>query len=103
MKNSGLPTEGASEMGNEVMDLEQLAVYLQRDAREVSKMANRGWLPGQKVSGNWRFHRAEINQWIESQMHAYTEQELTAVEAGLTRDSGQQPLITTLLAETTMA
>ena len=31
-------------MGNEVMDLEQLASYLQRDVREVTKMANRGWL-----------------------------------------------------------
>ncbi len=90
-------------MGNEVMDLEQLASYLQRNVREVSKMASRGWLPGQKVAGNWRFHRAEINQWIESQMHAYTEQELAAVEAGPGRGADQQPLLATLLTEATLA
>ncbi len=33
------------------MDLDQLATYLQRDARELSKLANRGYLPGQKVGG----------------------------------------------------
>jgi PTS system nitrogen regulatory IIA component len=90
-------------MGNEVMDLEQLASYLQRDAREVTKMAARGWLPGQKVGGNWRFHRAEINHWIESQMHAYTEQELSALESGVSRGADPQLLISTLLTEATMA
>src|SRR5213079_519579 len=49
------------------------------------------------------FHRAEINQWIESQMHAYTEQELNALEVGVGRGADQQPLITTLLSEATMA
>ena len=61
------------------MDLQQLAAYLQRDARELSKLANRGYLPGQKVAGHWRFARAEINHWIETQLPAYTEQQLTAV------------------------
>ena len=55
-------------MGNEMMDLEQLASYLQRDVREVSKLASRGHLPGQKVGGQWRFASAEINHWIETQM-----------------------------------
>ena len=67
-------------MSNEMMSLEQLATYLQRDLREVSKLANRGYLPGQKVGGQWRFARAEINHWIETQLHAYTEQELTTLE-----------------------
>ena len=63
-------------MNLEVMDLEQLARYLQRDLREVSRLASRGYLPGRKVGGEWRFSRAEINHWVETQMHAYTEQEL---------------------------
>ena len=90
-------------MGNDIMDLEQLAVYLQRDAREVSKMASRGYLPGHKVSGQWRFYPAEINHWIETQMHAYTEQELTALEKGPERVADQQPLVAALLTEATMA
>jgi PTS system nitrogen regulatory IIA component len=90
-------------MGQDMMDLEQLATYLQRDAREVVKMASRGHLPGHKVSGEWRFHPTEINHWLETQMHAYTEQELTALENGPERDAEQQPLISALLTESTTA
>lgn len=89
-------------MENETMDLEQLATYLQRDVREVSKMASRGYLPGQKVGGQWRFASAEINYWIETQMHAYTEPELAALETGAGM-SDRQPLVTALLSEATMA
>src|SRR5215471_19256177 len=90
-------------MENNAMDLEQLAVYLQRDAREVSKMASRGYLPGHKVSGEWRFYPAEINHWIETQMHAYTEQELSALEQGVDRSAEQLPLLSSMLTEATMA
>jgi PTS system nitrogen regulatory IIA component len=86
-------------MGNEMMDLDQLASYLRRDVREVTKMASRGHLPGHKVSGQWRFARAEINHWIETQMHAYTEQELTALETAGSRNADQEPLISVLLSE----
>jgi PTS system nitrogen regulatory IIA component len=91
-------------MENETMDLEQLASYLQRDARELSKMANRGYLPGQKVGGQWRFASAEINQWIETQMHAYTEQELTRLEASTSHGKlDHEPLIAALMSESIMA
>jgi PTS system nitrogen regulatory IIA component len=90
-------------MGNDMMTLEQLATYLQRDVREVSKLANRGYLPGQKVGGQWRFARAEINQWIETQIPAYTEQQLTALEKGDSRNEDQEPLVSVLLPEVSMA
>src|SRR6516162_3308205 len=90
-------------MGNDMMDLNQLARYLQRDVREVTKMASRGYLPGHKVSGEWRFARAEINQWIETQMHAYTEQELEALESGGHRDAEPEGVITGFLQESSMA
>jgi PTS system nitrogen regulatory IIA component len=84
-------------MANEMMDLEEVASYLQRDKREVSKLADRGHLPGRKVGGEWRFARAEINQWIETQLPAYTEQQLRALEA---RDTpgDDRPLVAELLA-----
>src|ERR1700682_3210652 len=98
------PLARETAMENEIMDLDQLASYLRRDARELSKMANRGHLPGQKVGGTWRFASAEINHWVETQMHAYTEQELTALEAGTARGQlDHQPLIAALLSETIMA
>ncbi len=86
-----------------MMGLEELASYLQRDVREVSKMASRGYLPGQKVGGEWRFARAEINHWIETQMPAYTEKQLTALETAGERNPEQQPLIAELLAEASVA
>jgi PTS system nitrogen regulatory IIA component len=86
-----------------MMDLEQLASYLQRDVREVTKLASRGYLPGRKVSGEWRFAQAEINHWIETQMHAYTEAELTALETGGVRDADQDLVVASLLSEPTIA
>lgn len=86
-------------MESETMDLEQLATYLQRDVREVSKLASRGHLPGRKVSGEWRFARAEINYWIETQLHGYSEKQLAALE----NPSSSEPLVSKLLSEATMA
>jgi PTS system nitrogen regulatory IIA component len=92
-------------MDQETMDLEQLATYLQRDVREVTKLASRGYLPGQKVGGEWRFASAEINYWISTQMHAYTEAELTKLEvgAGQERQLDRQPLVAGFLSESTMS
>jgi PTS system nitrogen regulatory IIA component len=91
-------------MENEVMGLAELAIYLQRDVREISKMANRGHLPGQKIGGEWRFASAEINQWLESQLATYTEIELSALDrqAG-SRNEVPEPLVTSLLSEATIA
>ena len=90
-------------MGNEMMDLDQLAVYLQRDVREVSKLASRGYLPGHKVSGEWRFARAEINHWIETQLPGFTEQQLTALEAKGAADADQGPIVSALLPQACVA
>jgi PTS system nitrogen regulatory IIA component len=89
-------------MGNEMMDLEQLAVYLRRDVREVTKLASRGHLPGQKVAGQWRFARAEINHWIETQIPDYTDEQLTHLEERSASEA-TEPLLATLLAEACMA
>src|SRR5262245_5321972 len=90
-------------MGDETMGLAELAAYLERDARDLSKWASRGYIPGRRVGGEWRFHRAEINQWLETQMHAYTEQELAALERSGDRRHKEEPLLLTLLSEETTA
>ena len=81
-------------MGSDMMDVDQLAAYLRRDVREVGKLASRGRLPGHKVGGEWRFARAEINHWLESQLPGYTDEELTALESGRGGEV-QEPLIAT--------
>jgi PTS system nitrogen regulatory IIA component len=90
-------------MGNEMMDLEQVADYLKRDQREVTKLANRGHLPGRKVGGEWRFAKAEINYWIETQLPAYTAEQLHALETRDVPGQGQEPLLTSLLAKESVA
>ena len=90
-------------MGSDMMDLEQLARYLHRDLREVSKLASRGHLPGHKVSGQWRFARAEINHWLETQMPDYTEEQLSNLDRNIGPDQDQEPLIAVLLSEAAMA
>lgn len=86
------------------MDLEQLAAYLHRDARELTKLASRGYLPGKKVGGAWRFASSEINHWLETQMHAFTEEELEALEQ---RGGGTlvatSTLVSSMLTESTVA
>jgi PTS system nitrogen regulatory IIA component len=86
-----------------MMDLEEVAVYLQRDQREVSKMATRGHLPAQRIAGQWRFARAEINHWIETQLHGFDDKQLTALETEHSEASESEPLITALLSAASMA
>ncbi len=90
-------------MGSDMMDVEQLAAYLRRDVREVGKLANRGHLPGHKVGGQWRFARAEINQWIETQMPTLTEKELTHLESSAAHGIDGEPLLAGLLSEASIA
>lgn len=52
----------------EDFDLAALAEYLHVPVGHASKLAERGRLPGRKVSGQWRFSRTEINSWIESRL-----------------------------------
>src|SRR5215470_7909834 len=89
-------------MSGETMDMEQLAAYLQRDVREVGKLASRGYLPGHKVGGEWRFARAEINHWIETQLPEYTEKQLVDLES-VSRGGSGEPLIAGLLSEASVA
>ena len=88
-------------MGSDMMDMEQLAAYLRRDVREVGKLASRGHLPGHKVGGQWRFARAEINHWIETQLPAYTEKQLADLESA--GDGDGEPLLANLLSEASVA
>jgi len=85
----------------ESMDLDQLASYLNRDSRELDKLAKRGHLPAQKIAGEWRFAPAEINLWIEAQLPSLSEDELTALERG-GRPTHDQPLLANLLGESTI-
>jgi PTS system nitrogen regulatory IIA component len=90
-------------MSQDSMGLEELATYLQRDPREVVKLASRGHLPGQKIGGEWRFYKVEINTWLERQMHGYNEEQLSALESGGDRNPEQEPILPELLSLASVA
>jgi PTS system nitrogen regulatory IIA component len=86
---------------NDTMSLAQLSVYLQRDARDVERLAARNKIPGRKAGGKWRFHRREINQWLDHSLSRLSCQELTGIEAGV--GGGSELLLTHLLPEKLIA
>lgn len=90
-------------MASETMTVDELAAYLQRDAREVGKLASRGVLPGYKVGGQWRFARTEINHWVATQLPSYTEKELSALERSGARTGDRELLLADLLTAETVS
>ena len=70
-------------------DIESLAVYLHLTPQQVARLADRGRLPGRKVSGRWRFARAEIHHWLEKRIGLSDEGELVDVEDVLQRSGGE--------------
>src|SRR5262245_51042275 len=85
-----------SAMGNDTLDLAELASLLRRDSRELSKLADRGQLPGRKVGGDWRFARADIRHWLELEIPGFNEEQLKSLEEA--HPDPVEPLVTNLLA-----
>ncbi|MHC4177856.1 MAG: PTS sugar transporter subunit IIA [Planctomycetota bacterium] len=73
-------------------DIASLATYLHLTPQQVTRLADRGKLPGRKVSGQWRFARAEIHHWLERRIGPADEDELVEMEDVLQRSAGaEQP------------
>lgn len=70
--------------------IESLAEYLHLDPAQVARLADRGKIPGRKVSGNWHFARAEVNGWLEQKIGLSSEEELVQVENMLARTPGAE-------------
>ena len=67
-------------------DTFRLAEYLRLSPQQVAKLADRGQLPGRKVSGAWRFSKSDIHHWLERRIGVSDEEELVEVE-GVLRQS----------------
>ena len=67
-------------MPDEDFDLTSLADYLHLDLAQVTKLAERGKLPGRRVAGAWRFSQAEIHHWLEDRIGLSDAHELVLVE-----------------------
>ena len=47
------------------MTVRDVAAFLNVDEKTIYRLAQKGDLPGFKVSGSWRFQRPDLEAWIE--------------------------------------
>lgn len=52
---------------DQVLTLEELAVYLKIPKSTLYKLVQEGRIPGQKLGKQWRFAKKAIDQWLEQQ------------------------------------
>jgi PTS system nitrogen regulatory IIA component len=67
-------------------DVDGLAAYLHLTPDQIRKMADRGKLPGMRVSGEWRFPRREIFHWFEERIGLSDDLELKQYQRLLERN-----------------
>ena len=49
------------------MTVRDIAALLNVDEKTIYRLAQKGDLPGFKVSGSWRFQRPDLIAWIDAQ------------------------------------
>lgn len=74
-------------MSDEDFDIPALSSYLHLTSAQVTKLADRGKIPGRKVAGRWRFSQAEIHHWLEQRIGGSDAQELARMEDALERSA----------------
>jgi PTS system nitrogen regulatory IIA component len=79
-------------MADEDFDIERLATYLHLTPAQISRLAERGKLPGRKVQGQWRFAQAEVHHWLENRIGLSDEEQLQQMEAFLRPEVGHRQL-----------
>ena len=73
-------------MADDSFDIASLAAYLHMMPAQVTRLAERGKLPGRRIGGQWKFTRPEVSQWLEERMGLSGDEELAAMETRLRRD-----------------
>lgn len=63
-----------------LMDIQQLAEYLQMNKMTVYKLARQGKIPAFKVASEWRFKKDLIDQWLMNQLKGKPEMEKLSAE-----------------------
>ena len=54
-------------MADEIMTIEECAKYLKTSLSTLYKVAQDGKIPSFKLSGQWRFKKDLIDEWIEEE------------------------------------
>jgi PTS system nitrogen regulatory IIA component len=73
-------------MDDESFDVSSLATYLHMMPAQITRLAERGKLPGRRVGGHWVFSRPEVSRWLEDRMGLSDDEALAAIETNLRRE-----------------
>ena len=57
-----------SEQPDEILTIDEVAVYLKAGRRTVYRLAANGQIPAFKLGGTWRFRRTELDRWIAARI-----------------------------------
>lgn len=79
--------------------IDSLARYLHLSPQQVTRLADRGKIPGRKVGGEWKFSKADIHHWLESRIGLSDENELVEMEDVLRGPQGAQDTTEFSIAE----
>ena len=63
-KPATLPVSSANGKTDEVLTLAEAAAYLRLTETKVAGLAHAQGLPGRYVTGEWRFLKAALRQWL---------------------------------------
>lgn len=55
---------------DQVMTLEELAIYLKLPKSTLYKLVQDGRIPGQKLGKQWRFGKQAIDQWLNNEQNS---------------------------------
>jgi nitrogen PTS system EIIA component len=76
-------------MASNDFDVQELARYLHISPDQVTRLADRGNLPGRRIAGQWRFAQAEIHHWLEERIGLADEPDLANVERVVRRSAAE--------------
>ena len=54
---------GSAEPPEDLLDIDEVAKYLEIDMNEIEDLALSGKIPGTRSGDSWKFERAQIDLW----------------------------------------
>lgn len=67
-------------MSRDYYTIEELTRQLGKERRLVEKQVSRGYIPGRRVAGEWRFNKTEITNWLEQEIPQFNQADLAVLE-----------------------
>jgi len=68
MTRAGAGNGKAREAENEIMTVEEVAVYLRLQPQTIYKWAQEKRIPAAKLGKEWRFRRSILDRWLDQQI-----------------------------------